>query len=657
LIRGSRRSNDEPDSRSNSAGTIPRESMNAIRLPTICVLLSLGACAPSTEDRITQAMPLSSAVLEAQHALEADPGDGKAFAAEFAGRVRMRAIECSRGQSFDWWATEEALRKALAPDKDCFAAADQALLEWLHWRRIGQVLAQPPLRPLPATPATIGPANAQDAAIRHVDFAEHAGVAAVVLAQAVVLFDTNDGRPIATSTVAGAGPVAVSPNGRITAVGLRDTLQLRGSDGGDFGIIGDVARGRGWWLSDTVLAFDDARDDSLRIIDFGHARESRLPGLTGVHDVVTQPDAPGRVLALAKQGAVLLVVAPAGSPYRPDASVAPLPGMSLVEGDRAITPEGRVFGLAQGGVLQATRDAGDTAHLRFDGDLRRLEFGDLPLQGVQPSGDPDQLLLALPGKYGALWYAWSLSRRELAPLEPQPAADARVEYVPALRRNVIIDADGVRVADRLHTGAPEPLDALARRFGTALAASTLAQVEPAPAAPVAKPASPPPEPASGPRAVVNGREVPIVPVEGGGPFAQINGRVVPVPNASPASPRAPPPPGPPLKGKAALVDGLRRGVLRLATEADFNAWKRSYEQQARHGVPREFNEHVSFGQTMYVITGDYTIPDDLTGSASAVFIIERGAPFPNGEASHSTLLDVSSGACVGWTCRSLSGED
>src|SRR5690242_8673290 len=119
----------------------------------LAMLLLLTGCAPDNEDRITKAMPLSPAVLEAQHALEADKADAT-FAAEFAGRVRMRAIECSRGQAFDWWATGDALRKALAPDKDCFAAADEALLQWLHWRRIGQVLAQPALRPLPATPAT-----------------------------------------------------------------------------------------------------------------------------------------------------------------------------------------------------------------------------------------------------------------------------------------------------------------------------------------------------------------------------------------------------------------------------------------------------------------------------------------------------------------------
>jgi hypothetical protein len=614
----------------------------------IATLLALAGCVPSTEDRITDAMPLSPAVVEARRALAADTGKGDRVVAEFAGRVRMRAIDCARGRRFDWWASDDELRRALAPERACFAVGDEALLQWLRWRRVGLELERPALRPLPATPAAL---HGSGGAIGHVAFASGAGVAAIAYDGAVAWVGTQDGGVLASAPVAGPGEVALSPNGRIAAIGLRDTVLLRGVDGDDYGAIDGVAQGRGWWVADTVLAFADARDDALRIVDFAQAREARSTALTGLHGVMPLRGMPGHALALSKQGAALLVVPPAGPVYTPVASIAPLPGMSALEGDRAITPEGRVFGLAEGGVLVATRDAGDPAHLRFDGRPRRLDFAGLPLQGVQASADPDRLLLALPGDAGMVWYAYSLSRHELAPLQPPLAADARLDYVPALRRNVAIDADGVRVLDRIDTGPAESPDALATRFGAKLPKGLLADVEPV--APTA--AAPPPSPPA-PSSTFNGRAVPPQPVEGGGPFAQINGRVVAVPDAKPAPPRAPPPPGPPLKGRAALVDGLRRGVLRPATEADYTAWKRSYEQQVRHGVPREFEEHLRFGDR-YVITGDFTVPDDLTGAASAVFILERGAPFPNGEASHSPILDINSGACLGWVCRSLSGED
>ena len=336
--------------------------------------------------------------------------------------------------------------------------------------------------------------------------------------------------------------------------------------------------------------------------------------------------------------------------------------MSVLEGDRAITPEGRIFGLAEGGVLQATRD-GDAHHdMQLQGTMRKLELGNLPLQGVQPSGDPDRVFVALPGKSGPLWYAYSLSTRELAALDPALPAAARLEYVPAVRRNVLVDAGGVRVLERIGLATAEPLAVLEQRHAADLASFALAAVEPA--APKLAVAPPPPKPApavappKGSFAIINGREVPTAPVEApSGPYAVINGRVIPV-DAATSKPRATvaAPPGPPKKGREALVEGLRSGVLRLATEADLNAWRRSYEQHARHGIPREFEERIEHGNK-YVITGDYTIPDDLTGSASAVFILERGAPFPNGEASHSPLLDINSGACVGWVCRSLRGED
>jgi hypothetical protein len=359
-----------------------------------------------------------------------------------------------------------------------------------------------------------------------------------------------------------------------------------------------------------------------------------------------------------------VIVPPEGSPYRPAVSIAPLPGFSLLEGDRAITGDGDVVGLAEGGLRKATRIA-DGAGLAFDGKLHEYDLGSLPLQGVQASGDPDRLLLALPGRVGPVWFAYTLSSHELAALEPQPAADARLEYVPSLRRNVLVGAGGVRVLDRIGLAKPVPFHVLEERFAADRSAFALVDVEPA--APRAAPASTPAEaiappvatePPKGPYAMINGREVPTAPATmPAGPFAQINGRVIPVPESKPPVRAAPAPaPGPPKKGREALVDGLRSGVLRLATEDDLNQWRRSYEQHARHGVPREFDERIDIG-TKYVITGDYTIPDDLTGAASAVFMLGYGVPVPIGEASHSPILDLHSGACVGWVCRSLTEHD
>ena len=107
----------------------------------------------------------------------------------------------------------------------------------------------------------------------------------------------------------------------------------------------------------------------------------------------------------------------------------------------------------------------------------------------------------------------------------------------------------------------------------------------------------------------------------------------------------------PTPGKAGLVEALRRGELRLTTPADFNRWKAAHRRNG--GRPgRAFDERTSYLQG-YVVRRDFVIPDGLNGAHSVFFLLEAGAPYPLGEAGHSAILDLQSGACVGVTCRLL----
>ncbi|WP_407908150.1 hypothetical protein [Lysobacter claricitrinus] len=103
----------------------------------------------------------------------------------------------------------------------------------------------------------------------------------------------------------------------------------------------------------------------------------------------------------------------------------------------------------------------------------------------------------------------------------------------------------------------------------------------------------------------------------------------------------------PGAGKAGLVDALRAGHLRLASDADLQDWIARSHQPVSVGRLR-FN-----GGGTYVIVDDFTIPSGLTGADSAVFLLPRGVPFPRGDAGHSVVLDLSTGACAGVTCSML----
>lgn len=101
-----------------------------------------------------------------------------------------------------------------------------------------------------------------------------------------------------------------------------------------------------------------------------------------------------------------------------------------------------------------------------------------------------------------------------------------------------------------------------------------------------------------------------------------------------------------LSGEAGLVEALRTGQLRLATEADLQQWIARSRSPAS---PRD----MTIGRNAYVITRDFTMPDGLYGAHSVVFLLPAGVPFPRGDAGHSVVLDLSSGACAGITCSSV----
>lgn len=109
-------------------------------------------------------------------------------------------------------------------------------------------------------------------------------------------------------------------------------------------------------------------------------------------------------------------------------------------------------------------------------------------------------------------------------------------------------------------------------------------------------------------------------------------------------------------GKAGLVEALRSGVLRPATASDFSRWKTSHARNGGKNPGRSFDERSSY-MDAYVVRKDFEIPAGLNGAAAVLFLVEPLAPFPRGEAGHSPILDMESGACIGPTCRMLMPDD
>jgi hypothetical protein len=109
-------------------------------------------------------------------------------------------------------------------------------------------------------------------------------------------------------------------------------------------------------------------------------------------------------------------------------------------------------------------------------------------------------------------------------------------------------------------------------------------------------------------------------------------------------------------GKAGLVEALRSGELRPATASDFSRWKTSHARNGGRNPGRSFDEHSSH-MDAYVVRKDFEIPAGLSGAHAVVFLVEPLTPFPRGDAGHSPILDMESGACIGPICRMLMSEE
>lgn len=88
-------------------------------------------------------------------------------------------------------------------------------------------------------------------------------------------------------------------------------------------------------------------------------------------------------------------------------------------------------------------------------------------------------------------------------------------------------------------------------------------------------------------------------------------------------------------------DGLQKlvkdGKLRLATQADIDAWvDKASEKYKRFNPELRIETRMRPGRT-YVVLAPLTLPDGLFGGHSRSFIVPDGVPFPDGPTAHNTF--------------------
>jgi hypothetical protein len=460
-------------------------SPRRLAAPLLACALALSACSGGTaEDRINAALPPGTGLLAARDAVVAlDPGGdaGADFEREYQAQLKVRALKCGHGLAPSAFDSAEAIRAKLG-DKDCFVAFDRELGEWLGQRRIGRLLAAPPLRPLPAKAPRLLQA---DAFITEVAFAERAGIAIVQSSDHYQVLDIATGESLGSGVNDGSPSLSPSPNGRMFVTSHGGVALVRDSETGAL-----LARYPGvhpWefhWVGDSGAVFRPARDGrdgggpaQAVFVDFNSGTQSPLAfGSGGIDRVLPRFGKPDQYLLIGSGRLGEMVLERAGGLVRARlVGESALGGHGFARNTSGLTADGLgFFGVAQ-----------DLQLVRLDSlDALTIPFLPMRLQGATATADPDRLLLTglFPQlRRGYETFVYSIRDRTLAPVDRQALLGGRVVYIPSLQANAVIEEAKLVMLDAIPAGAPVPVDdfiAQREAEGAAFTAANAQAVEP-----------------------------------------------------------------------------------------------------------------------------------------------------------------------------------
>lgn len=562
----------------------------------------------SPEDRVAKAFPAGKDVEAARAAfdtaVQALPAERKrALDASYAAQLKLRALECGKGYQPGPFESTESIRDAVGND-ECFVQKDAGLRHWLGMQRVGLLAAMPPLRPVPPKAA---PTLAASDTLLNAVFAENAGVALLQTRSQEELVDLAVGKVLRvgerTSTSSEAN---LSSNGRLLVRAQPGGAVLQDAETGEVLVtVTDANRvhfagGHGLvYAADGKPTFHDFASGSDTVLPFqAHALAALIP----------VPDKPADYVLLGDGRAALLSIACQASGCTPQLALeARIPGTGwaprvAVMGEHAYFFGGRNLVQLQLATLQA----------------KPVAFDPLSLMDVMPTRVPGTVFVrGMSGlsSGGPSLYLYASRAGTLAKVDAGQLPSTRLVYAAPLRTIMAIDGARLVPAEPMAAATPEPLIAVLRALQFDVQVARLEMQE---------------------------RLEAMRAQQGFPPSMMSTGAPEMRATAPTASRRFPP-------GQAGLTEAVRAGMLRPGNSGDINAWKSAYTRKTGRSTGPQFDEHTRVMQ-VYVITGDLTIPSGLSGANAVVFVLNRGAPFPRGNAGHSMILDVTSGSCSGATC-------
>lgn len=399
----------------------------------------------SVEQRITEAFPVSAEVGKARMRLGGflgAAGGEELFQAEFATRLRLRALACAQGNEPSKFDAVEKIRQRLPAE--CFTKVDAELLAWLQQRILAQLLTEPALRPIPEKPANFLTAETSLIGMR---FASEAGVMLVGSGRNIEIIDVGTNKTIYSGDT-GDGIntrlADISPNGRVIHSGSSHAgVSLLEAETGE--VLAGWPDYKQFIFLGSMAALVAEGSGRRGLLDLRDGSVRPVKGIGAVSRVFPVPDEPGQFV-ISGGGKFQLVKL-----QRMDT------GLELVllnerrGGDSwQLNPDNRSF---DGRYLYSV-ESNQVWRL----ELKTLQSEQLPIEGwlvmsATPMPDPDKLLLRIRVSMegdSRRSVVYSIREQSYMPLDQGDFSATESRYavtaVPVLGRIGWVDGQSMRLA-------------------------------------------------------------------------------------------------------------------------------------------------------------------------------------------------------------------
>jgi len=424
------------------------------RLVALVGLISLTGCEYvllDSEEKINAAVPVPQTVEAAMSDLLKNSPDNlrKRIEGEYAAKLKLRALNCAKGYAPSRLASLETVRKELT-DRSCFTSTDAGIAQWIGMRRVAAMLAEPPLKPVPAVaPKFI----VGDAFIQSVQFADNAGVAVFLTQQSLQAVDIASGSTFFKEPRSNEQLGLLSPNGRLIITSAENKVKVRNTESGE--VILEVPKARAHafqWIDKQAALYNHADSSKTFLLDFSKGEEFPVPEFQGSFSRVINVDGTDNQFIVGTYRTVAKATIERSSQETKVKLIdeKPLSGTSWALNTSGLTADGSLW-------FNGSKDLTLLSVGTLEQD--RITFEPLHVQTAVATPDPDKLLLTgfIRGGHGVRTYVFSLSGRTMAPVDRTQLVSERLLYIPALKKQAAISDSKIVVLDDLPLSEPVEL--------------------------------------------------------------------------------------------------------------------------------------------------------------------------------------------------------